>query len=213
MATIEEEIEQFYTRFQRERRRQGIFMLLISVVMAILLAGGVYLYGRWQDDHRLAHARDARIGALETALTAQREQFKDCKNVVASEEEYCSQPISPPASSIPGPSGPPGRQGLQGIPGPQGPTGPTGPRGLKGPKGQNGKTVQGPPGVAGPAGPQGEPGPVGPKGEKGDKGDRGDTGPTGATGPEPVSFTFTYLGVTYTCTDPERDGTYACEAG
>jgi hypothetical protein len=39
---------------------------------------------------------------------------------------------------------------------------------------------------------------VGPKGDKGDR------------GPAVESFTFTFLGVPYTCTDPEMDGSYAC---
>lgn len=60
-------------------------------------------------------------------------------------------------------------------------------------------------GSVGPGGPQGEPGPQGAQGLQGDQGPQGDPGSP------PASFTFTYLGIDYTCTDPDADGNYTCE--
>lgn len=76
--------------------------------------------------------------------------------------------------------------------------------GCRGPAGADGEdsTVPGPPGPQGEQGPQGETGPTGPQGEP---------GPPGPAAPPAESFTFTFLGVTYDCRDPEGDGAYTCE--
>lgn len=90
---------------------------------------------------------------------------------------------------IPGPSGPPGVAGVAGkdstVPGPQGVPG-------------KDSTVPGPQGV------QGQPGQdstvPGPKGDKGD------------TGPAPSGWTFTFMGVTYSCAPSSPGSTqYSCQ--
>ena len=104
----------------------------------------------------------------------------------------------------PGQPGPPGPVGAAGIPGPEGPAGPQGPPGELGP--------QGPPGDQGPEGEPGPPGAEGPPGPPGPEGSPGAQGPPGPPGPPPGSFTFTVLLTTYTCSDPDADGAYTCEA-
>jgi len=129
----------------------------------------------------------------------------------------------PGVSIVAGPPGPAGPAGPPGIPGADGAT-IVGPRGLAGPSGQVGPAgmpglvgapgspgPQGPQGSAGPAGPQGSAGPAGPAGAPGSP---GPSGPSGADGQPPQSWTFTYLGVSYTCTrstpfDPSAP-TYDC---
>lgn len=117
-----------------------------------------------------------------------------------------------------GPGGPTGPAGAQGNTGAVGPSGPKGDPGVAGPPvppgvpGSNGATgTTGDTGPRGPAGPQGETGPAGPQGKQGQP---GATGAKGDTGPAPSSFSFTYLGVPYTCT-PDSSGSthYTCNPG
>lgn len=118
---------------------------------------------------------------------------------------------------VAGPEGPAGDQGLEGAPGPEGPVGPQGPQGKQGPKGspgddgEDGETgAQGPVGPQGVPGADGEPGPPGPQGETGETGPRGERGPAGY----PSSWTFTYNGQEYRCSDqtPDNDARdYTCE--
>lgn len=119
-------------------------------------------------------------------------------------------------------AGPPGVQGPQGVQGTQGPQGVQGIPGVKGdkgdpgapgPKGDKGDTgaegTDGTPGTNGTDGvdgTQGDPGPAGPQGEPGATGPQGPQGEPGY----PSSWTFEYMGTTYTCTDPEGDHTYTC---
>ena len=115
---------------------------------------------------------------------------------------------------------------IPGPPGAPGPVGPVGPRGADGSDGTDGKTIVGPPGpvgapgVVGPPGPEGPPGPQGAPGADGATGPQGPQGPAGPQGPPgedgkdgkpPASITFTVLGITYACTDPDGDLVYACE--
>ena len=101
-------------------------------------------------------------------------------------------------------AGPRGEQGVQGPPGIHGSQGPSGPRGQTGEKGATGKP--GPAGGTGPSGSPGAPGERGPKGEQGPEGERGpqgEQGPRGENGdpgPPPTSWTYTWAGVTWTCT-------------
>lgn len=131
-----------------------------------------------------------------------------------------------------GPVGPMGETGLPGAKGEPGKDGTDGKAGDTGPKGDPGadSTVPGPQGpkgdpgadstVPGPQGPQGQPGAdsnvPGPQGPKGDTGDQGAKGDTGATGPKgdpgyPDSFTFTFMGTDYSCSDPDGDHAYTCQ--
>lgn len=69
---------------------------------------------------------------------------------------------------------------------------------------------RGPRGEQGPEGPAGAPGSEGPTGPAGPAGAEGPPGPPGPQGPRIESFTFTYLGVTYTCRDDDGDSNYTC---
>ncbi|MEU1275348.1 collagen-like protein [Streptomyces sp. NPDC005799] len=76
------------------------------------------------------------------------------------------------------------------IPGPTGATGPRGPRGLPG---QAAPTITPSPGASGASGAPGE------AGAPGKDGTNGTDGKDGAPGQPPVSWTWQYGGVTYTC--------------
>lgn len=121
--------------------------------------------------------------------------------------EQGETPVAPPAAEVAGPVGPQG----------PGPTEEqvsiavraycasgscTGPAGPPGPAGQD-STVPGPQGPVGPG--STVPGPQGPEGP---------AGPSGADGQPPSSWSYQWLGITYTCTrtepfDPSTP-TYTC---
>ena len=219
-----DEVELAIKRLENEKKRHGIFLLILALLLALLTATGFWMISQWNetdDDleqtRNLSEQRDIRISSLEVALEAQREQFNRCKDE-SSSEPGCSHPVAPAPSLIegpqgeqglPGPEGPPGPQGLRGATGPQGPRGPLGPVGATGKQGIAG--LNGATGPTGPTGAKGEKGDKGDKGEKGDKGDKGDPGPPGpqgelgSPGPAgesalPFSFSFTVQDVTYTVT-------------
>jgi hypothetical protein len=225
------EVDVAVHKIAAKRKRDGFAWLLVSVVLALLVAG---MGAALRDAHDAkgdvaaiksgAQTDHIQIKNLKKSLSAQRAQFQACKGKKAG-SPGCTIPISPPAGKI----GPQGVQGMQGIAGPPGPIGPQGPQGLQGVPGADGKNgahgIQGDPGPAGDPGPPGTPGdtgpqgPEGPTGAKGDtgpagpKGDTGPTGPKGDTGPEPKSFTFSQGPFVYTCTDPDGDGNYTCDSG
>lgn len=102
-----------------------------------------------------------------------------------------------------------GPRGDVGPAGPPGPQGPIGPQGIQGPRGKQGQTGSTGVGTTGPAGPQGEPGPSGQDGKAGADGATGPAGPAGY----PASFTIIGLGgQQMTCTDPDGDHNYTCNA-
>jgi hypothetical protein len=106
--------------------------------------------------------------------------------------------------------GPPGRS-ITGPVGPLGPIGPVGPPGEDGTDGRNGEDGErGAEGPEGPPGPEGAQGPPGTPG--GPPGPTGAAGPAGPPGPAMASFTFTFGGVTYVCTDPDANLAYDCAA-
>nr|SAP16333.1 Phage tail fiber protein [Nonomuraea gerenzanensis] len=129
----------------------------------------------------------------------------------------------PLVSPSPGPPGERGDAGPRGLQGPPGPAGPTGPRGAAGQPGRDGSPgPSGPPGMQGPKGDPGEQGARGEPGETvtgppdpaGERGPQGEPGPRGEAGPPPSGWTFTYAGVTYTCTPAESGSTtYTCTPG
>jgi hypothetical protein len=106
-------------------------------------------------------------------------------------------------SGEPGPTGPPGKTGTPGTDGGNGSPGPTGPPGQRGEPGEPGATVTGPPGPRGEPGEDGSPGPQGSAGPQGEQGEPGKA---------PSSWTWTWLGITYTCRPVESGSdTYTCE--
>lgn len=134
-------------------------------------------------------------------------------------------------------AGPAGERGQKGEPGPPGPTGSPGREPTKAeisaavsaylrenppPRGRPptmqeimtavaGYLAKNPPpaGEKGEKGERGEPGPTGPAGKNGTD---GIPGPPGSPGPSPSSWTFSYDGITYTCTrdDDTSEPRYVC---
>jgi hypothetical protein len=188
--------------------RRDPVALLLGVLLAALVA---YIW--WQTaqlTHELRTANEAR-----DALASQVQRL--------GEKPVAGPPGSrgEPGPSVTGPPGPAGQRGDDGASGPSGPPGPSGSPGKPGRDGADGTSATGAPGAdgspgaagpqgdagaAGPPGPQGEPGPPGADGERGEKGEQG------PAGSPPSSWTFTYRGVTYTCTPSASGSTaYSCE--
>lgn len=177
---------------QPRRPRLWPLPLAVAVVFAAVLAGLMLQIH----------------GLREQMLTAERNS-----RVLADQvERMGGVPLVSPSPGPPGERGDDGLQGPPGQPGPSGrpgrdgspgPTGPPGRQGVRGEAGQPGATVTGPPG---PQGGQGSPGP------HGSPGPQGEQGPRGEQGPPPAGWTFTHLGVTYTCSPVESGSTtYRCE--
>lgn len=192
------------------RRRADVWFALGAVVALAILAWVVITMQQLGNDLRTAN---------------------DARDALASQvQKLGGKPVAGP----PGSRGEPGETvvGPSGSPGPTGPPGPSGQPaptltpspGASGASGEPGK-----PGadstVAGPVGPSGQPGadstipgpagPAGPAGQDGADGQDGTDGRDGADGKPPASWTFTYLGVTYTCRPvddfDESDPRYDCE--
>jgi len=211
----------------RDSGSRRLLLALIFVDVLAMLATLTSVYLGWQ-----AARHDAEAG--QDLATRVRAACKDDRIDTEDLQTLCHQAVDvSEGSALIGPQGnkgPIGLTGPQGVPGPPGSPGHEGPRGPAGTNGQAGKPgtngdpgVNGQPGATGaagndgatgPAGPAGEPGPQGEQGiqgPQGDKGEPGAQGEQGGRGPEPESFSFTWLNQTYTCTDPDGDGQYACE--
>jgi hypothetical protein len=184
---------------------------LLWLVAALLFLGGglgvaFLLIGRESDraDQLAAESKQAKteadlrgvaVGTLAGDVRALRQQVKahggtpvapDPARAVPSLSARAEVPVP-----IPGPAGPSGAPGQSGAPGSPGVPGVSGAPGRSG--------APGAPGAPGPAGATGPAGPVGPQGEAGPTGPQGSTGKDGADGHPPAGWTFTYGGVTYTC--------------
>lgn len=154
---------------------------------------------------------------IQTVCSSQGRLLVNDRDLCAKAEQVQQNPTE----AISGPKGDPGPAGRDGIDGAT----------VVGPRGDPGKdsTIPGPPGadstVPGPPGAPGKdstvPGPQGPRGERGadstvpgPPGPAGERGPQGEPGAGPSSFTFTYLGMPYTCTpNPPGSSTYTCSGG
>jgi hypothetical protein len=131
-------------------------------------------------------------------LSSRGDREKDrADQAVYSAEQLCEQVRQLGGACIVDPSQLRGEPGPAGLPGPLGPQGPQGPMGDVGPSG--------PVGLTGPTGATGESGPTGPQGPQ---------GPAGGNGQPPASFTWMFLGLTYTCVrdggSPDNAPTYTC---
>lgn len=192
-------------------RRLLSFKTLVALVAVLVLAFPYVVIGVLSsDNHRLIDANrvliDQLIDAGEDPIIDDPEEVTQGQGVVG-------------PSGLPGSNGEDGQDGAdasdaqvragviaycnlheecQGPAGEDGSDGSNGQDGLAGKDGQNGS--QGQPGAIGP---QGEPGIAGPPGPQ------GEPGVPGATGPAPTSFTYTFLGITYTCVN-SGDGNYVC---
>jgi collagen triple helix repeat protein len=188
-----------------------------ACLAVVVLASGAGIVV-WNLDRAAEAERDHdRIEALEATA---EERADDIDRLVETLEAANAQleaigldPVTAPEVVVGqqgdvGPPGPPGDQGPPGSPGPAGDPGapgPTGPAGSTGPDGSPGE-----PGPAGEPGATGPAGPAGPPGEPGPAGPQGEPGPQGQPGAAPASITFTWLGTTWTCTDPDGDLAYTC---
>lgn len=181
-----DETELAVQRLQAERKRHGVYLLILAVVMMMLIGAGIYLWQAWQDtDSKLGDsqhkttAQDTRIDKLETALEAQVRQFNRCKNKPVG-TPGCTVAVSPQPGGIPGPEGAAGARGPSCVE----ELGYNLCRGTQGIQGIQGRTgQQGAPGI----GIQGDQGAQGVAGKscveefglaqcQGPKGDKGDTG-------------------------------------
>lgn len=223
------------------RTRRLIWILSLATALAIATTIVAVANG-WQSDRDDARAGQDLASEVELACSSGqidpelRERICPKAVDIVKGEPGAQGPQG--EQGIPGESGVQGIQGPQGVPGETGPQGEQGDRGLTGPPGPIGETGEpgspgasgrpgedgsdGAPGAKGDQGQQGEQGeqgqqgdrgPEGPQGPAGPPGPEGPQGPAGPTGPEPESFSFVYLGIPYTCTDPENDGSYTCTSG
>lgn len=195
------------------------------LVLAVLILGALsfMVYDKLSTtaDKNTAQANSQTLAQdIQTVCATQGKLMVDDRDLCVKAEQVQQNPTE----AIPGPKGdpgPPGRDGEDGrtVVGPKGEPGKDstvpGPAGadstVPGPQGAPGKdaTVPGPPGERGLQGERGAdstvPGPQGPAGER---------GPQGEPGSGPSSFTFTYLGMPYTCTpNPPGSSTYTCSGG
>lgn len=179
----------------REDRIAGIIALVLVLVLL-----GVVVLGRL-DQHQLREDL--------------QESREDAQALAVQVENLGGDPVVEPGEIGPeGPQGPPGEDGEDGRDGLDGEDGEDGVDGAQGEPGATGEA--GEPGEPGPPGATGDPGPTGAAGEPGPAGPQGPagaTGPAGQDGQDVESFTFQWGGVTYTCTDPESDGSFTCDPG
>lgn len=193
----------------------------IAVIIAVGVGWTVYNQMAANAEKNTAQANSQTLAQdIQTVCASQGRLMVDDRDLCVKAEKVQQNPTE----AIPGPKGEkgdPGRDGVDGasIVGPKGDSGKDstvqGPAGadsaVPGPQGAPGKdsTVPGPPGERGPQGERGAdstvPGPQGPAGER---------GPQGEPGSGPSSFSFTYLGMPYTCTpNPPGSSTYTCSGG
>lgn len=187
--------------------RTTVVVIMLAMLGTILFTVFTYahFYGRLNDSN------DA-VSSLATAYEEVRQEAIDAGrpdpgaiDEVVDEEDRRGLPG---LDGEVGPRGPQGRSGDDGETGPAGPAGADGEDGTDGEQGPAGpQGEQGDTGTGGTSGTSGEPGP---QGDQGPVGPQGPEGPTGSQGPAVESFTFTFLGIDYSCTDPEVDGSYAC---
>ena len=205
--------------------------ILVPCILAVLAGAIVMVWARIDqaDDH--ADALKTEATRRGDAVTLLAHSVRELRQQVQSSGKT---PIAPDpgdtvphlkdrkALSLPGPVGPMGPSGLPGKAGKQGKAGDSGKAGADGsdgsdgsdgPDGADGKDGdKGDTGDRGPAGKDGSDGKEGSTGPKGDTGAKGDQGPKGEKGDPPSGWTFSYLGITYTCT-PAGGGQYTCAAG
>ena len=209
---------------QRDQFPPRWMFLVLAVVIIFGLGWTVYNQMSANAEKNTAQANSQTLAQdIQTVCTGQGKLLVNDRDLCAKAEQVQQNPTE----AIPGPKGdpgPPGRDGADGSDG-QSVTGPKGDPGkdsttpgpagadstVPGPQGAPGKdsTVPGPAGERGPQGERGAdstvPGPQGPAGER---------GPQGEPGSGPSSFTFTYLGMPYTCTpNPPGSSTYTCSGG
>lgn len=199
------------TRTQRVLTRR--WRTLATAAVFLVLAGGILLVWLRVDaaDKRAAqYAAEAnRRGDAVATLAG---DVRVLRSQVAAKGEKPKAP--PPERAV---SGLPDRTRVPvPIPGPQGPRGPEGKQGRPG---KPAPTITPSPGASGAPGHPGADSTVpGPRGERGEPGadstvpgPQGDRGEQGPQGPPPSSWTWTYMGTTYTCRPTSEGSTdYAC---
>lgn len=199
-------------------RRNVIAAVIVLAIVAFIGVSNAVL-DAWGED-RAGRAEDRKVAQLYL------QQLKEA-GIEPDAELPPEEPGIGPRGDIgePGPVGAQGERGPRGEPGPPGGVGPPGPMGVRGQGGLAGPTGQrgemgpagpsgetGPQGSAGEAGPAGVAGEAGAKGETGDPGVKGETGDAGPPGPAgyPISWSFEFMGIPYTCTDADNNHAYEC---
>lgn len=201
-----------------ERRRLGVLLWLIGVIVVAGLAGGVTatFIGLRSDVHELTlglqSAEDESAGLSADVDTLRGQLLAAGETPAVPDPGQPDQPAGGRGESgANGSNGRDGRDGLNGPPGDPGPAGLPGANGADGTNGGNGTSgVDGLNGFDGAQGPTGATGTQGVPGPQGDVGPQGPQGFEGPPGQGPGSFRFTFGGVTFVCTDPEADRSYEC---
>lgn len=201
----------------RDFPTRGILIILGVILVFSFLTAIAASWSAWKSATMDAQAgqslaEQVRI-ACEKNTTDDPEILALCDQANAVADGTAGPQGPPGPQGSPGPQGFSGSDGVNGLNGQPGPSGAPGAQGASGVDGQPGTAGQpGPNGSPGPSGATGAPGEVGPAGPQGDPGPEGSPGPTGPQGPAgyPASFSFTFLGVTWTCTDVDGDHAYTC---
>lgn len=199
------------TRAERLCYRRRSMLWVVALLLGLGGAAGVswLLIERDQLADQLAQEADLRGTAVST-LAADVRQLRaqlqaEGETPDAPDPDQAIDDL-PDRAEVPVPiPGPPGPKGEKGDPGADAPTITPAP-GASGAPGRDGAAGADST-VPGPQGPRGEPGadstvpgPAGPKGER------------GPVGPAPSGWTFTYAGVTYTCSPDAAGSThYTCQ--
>lgn len=198
-------IDDRYDRLPRDPPRVLIWVLLAAVGLLIVTLGLLAVNYVAKNDALRAETEQKtqaleRISGLESERQTLIDQLAatsdpvEADRLVTELEQLRTESQTVASIGLTGPTGPPGPAGVAGSPGSAGRDGRDGADGSPGPEGRDG--VDGVDGSDGSDGADGAPGP---------------SGPAGADGEDVDSFHFTFLAVTYTCTDPESDGDYVCE--
>jgi hypothetical protein len=162
--------------------RRSRALYIIVIVIAGIIAGLTVSFFLSMASKTASTADGLAVANAKVEALAQQVEHLGAEPVVQPQADTGSQAVVTGPAGEDGAPGPPGLTGMQGPQGEQGATGSTGSRGETGP--------------AGPAGPGGEMGPA---------------GPAGPPGPRVGSFTFSFAGLNYLCTDPDGDGNYQCD--
>lgn len=192
MASLEQqakEVRDGLVKALRKYDRAITSILVLIVVLTFAMGGAYYLLLRHTDTNtgKIAQNKTAVKSATKKADSAKQQNHVIVKFL---RRVY---------KGAPGETGPIGPQAPPGVASKPGPTGDTGASGANGP--------------IGPAAEPGAAGSVGAPGQDGAPGKDGATGADGAPGKDgqpPGSWTFTYFGQTYTCSDNDHNGAYEC---
>ncbi len=180
-------------------RQRTTGSMLLGLAVAVVAA--IAVLSLWRITQQRVEIDSVRSMAMQNAVDSDA-NANALRKANGRLEAAGEQPVAIPA---PGPAGAVGATGAAGRDG-LSVTGPAGPQGVRGRDGVPGAGVNGTNGSNGTAGAAGADGAIGatgatgPAGPAGTDGATGPAGPSGADGQPPQSWTFSYLGTSYTCT-------------